>query len=229
MSAAPNAADPTQPPGPQDPGTNRHAPTLGLIHRIIDYGRDLIAALRRQNTPGTLVALRFGTINLVLIIARISRGLAIAARLEERLLRTGRPHAAHPPRPARPRPARPPEPPRPPKLSQAEDDAALLRALPTAREIAAMIRRRPAGEVIVDICRDLGIDCSHPLWREIRDVIFFQGGSMAKMMKVWAAQANARVAALPDGGLTRLIPPLPSPDSTLRGCDALRATGTGPP
>lgn len=232
MSAALSAADPAQTPGPPDPGTNRHAPLLGLIHRIIDYGRDLIAALQRQDTPGTLVVLRFGTFNLALIIARISRGLAIAARLEQRLLRTGRtppPNPARPTHPPKPRSARPAEPPRPPKPTQAEDDAALLRALPTAREIAAMIRRRPAGAVIVDICRDLGIDCSHPLWRDIRDAIFYQGGSMAKMMDAWAARGHALLAALPDDGQRPFIPLTPQQESTLHQWDALCATATGPP
>jgi hypothetical protein len=214
MSAAPNAADPTQPPGPQDPGTNRHAPLILLLHHIISYGRDLIATLQRQDTPGPLVAFSFGTYNLTLIIARISRGIAIAARLEQRLLRTGRtppPNRANPTHPLRPRPARPPQPPRPPRPTQAEDDAALLRALPTAREIAAMIRRRSAGDVIVDICRDLGLDCSHPLWRDIRDAIFFHRGSMAKMMQVWVAKGQALIAALPDGGMTPFIPPDSAP------------------
>jgi len=231
MSAALSAA-PTQTPGPPDPGTNRHAPLLGLIHRIIDYGRDLIAALQRQDTPGTLVALRFGTFNLALIIARISRGLAIAARLEQRLLRTGRtppPNRANPTHPPKPRPARPPEPPRPPKLSQEEDDAALLRALPTAREIAAMIRRRPAGAVIVDICRDLGINCSHPQWQQIRDAIFYQGGSMAKMLRIWRDKGDALIAALPDRGMALFVPLTDEQESTLRRWDELCATGTGPP
>jgi hypothetical protein len=39
--------------------------------------------------------------------------------------------------------------------------------MPTAEQIAAEVRRRPIGAVIADICRDLRILPSHPLWRDI--------------------------------------------------------------
>ncbi len=233
MSAALATAEPTQTQGPQDRGTNRHAPLLGLIRKIVAYGRDLVAALQRQNTaaPTMQVALCFGTFNLALIIARITRGLAIAARLEARLSRTGRAHTPtqdRPTKPAKTRPARP-EPPRPPKLSQAEDDAALLRGLPSAQEIAARIRRRPAGAVIEDICRDLGINATHALWRDIQDAIIAHDGSMARMLNIWMAQAAAYAAAPLWGGQPPSFPLSPSQEATLQTWATICTASTGPP
>lgn len=228
MSAALSTAAPTTTPGPQDPGTNRHAPLLGLIRKIIDYGRDLAAALQRKHASaaGIDVAVCFGTFNLALIIARITRGLALATRLETRLLRTGHtPTAAQSPklRPARPQPKRPPA------LSQAEDDAALLRALPSAKEIAARLRGRPAGAVIVEICRDLGINADHPLWRDIQTAIYVHKGSMARMLTIWAARAAAFAAAPIWGGRIPDVPLSPAQEQTLQAWNALCAGSTGPP
>ena len=57
-----------------------------------------------------------------------------------------------------------------------------LARLPTEAEIAADVRRRPVGAVIVDICRDLGIrpgDCDRPFWDELCHAIIAYGGSLA--------------------------------------------------
>ncbi len=48
-----------------------------------------------------------------------------------------------------------------------------------------MIRGRPVGSVIVDLCRDLGITTTHPLWPEVRDAIMFHGGSLVDLLEVW--------------------------------------------
>ena len=55
--------------------------------------------------------------------------------------------------------------------------------MPTPEQIAAEVRRRPIGAVIADICRDLGVMPSHPLWRELRIVIIRNGGSLANLVK----------------------------------------------
>ena len=55
--------------------------------------------------------------------------------------------------------------------------------LPTEAEIAEWVRRRPIGAVIADICRDFGILCDHPLWREIQRAIRFEGGSCTRLVK----------------------------------------------
>ena len=57
-----------------------------------------------------------------------------------------------------------------------------LARLPTEQEIAAEVRRRPVGAVIVDICRDLGIrpgDCDRPFWDELCHAIIAYGGRLA--------------------------------------------------
>jgi hypothetical protein len=54
--------------------------------------------------------------------------------------------------------------------------------LPTAEQIAAEVRRRPIGAVIVDICRDLGITGSHPLWREVQWAIIKHRGSLVRLV-----------------------------------------------
>ena len=180
MSAERPAVEPTPTPGPQNQGKNRCGPLITLVRRIIDHGRDLIAALQRQNTPtpSTPLARRFGSFDLALIIARITRGLLLATALESRLLRAP---------PARPRPPRPPSQsarPRAPQ-PQAQPDSDLLANMPSAEAIAAQIRHRSAGAVIVDICRDLGIDTTHPLWPAIRDAIIGHNGSLARMVTFW--------------------------------------------
>ncbi len=218
MNAEPTTAEPAASSGPQDQGATRRGRLLGLVRRILDHGRALVATLQRQNapTPGADVARRFGTFNLALIIARLTRGLALAARLESRLERT--PPTRTNADPVRSPPSRPRSP-RPPTPSPSEDDAALLRALPSAEEISARVRNRPIGAVIVDICRDLGIDTSHELWPEIRDAIIQFGGNLPRMLSIW-------ISRIPDllAGLQALAVPPPCPT-----WDDPPAEATGPP
>ncbi len=54
--------------------------------------------------------------------------------------------------------------------------------MPTPEQIAAEIRRRPIGEVIADICRDLGIVPAHPLWAELARTIMCEGGRYAALI-----------------------------------------------
>lgn len=197
MSATPLAADAevSAKGSPQaDRGRGR---LLGLVRRLLDFGRDLVAALQRQNTPTPAhrLAMRFRTFNLAIIVARITHGLRLAAALEVRLARTPpvqermpgirpirrhasrRPDAdADPAQPAAPRPRTPARP---------SSDDGWPHTLPTAEEIAAAIRGRPAGAVIVEICRHLGIDTTHPLWPEINDAIVRYGGSLSRMVASW--------------------------------------------
>ena len=107
-----------------------------------------------------------------MILARISRGLHRANALESRLLRNAdrldaAPRVTRPdPRPRAPRQAAAP--------STVEANVRLAH-LPTPAQIAAKVRRQPIGAVIADICRDLGIMPSHPLWRELQLVIIREG------------------------------------------------------
>jgi hypothetical protein len=55
--------------------------------------------------------------------------------------------------------------------------------MPTAEEIAEAVRHRPIGAVIVDICSDLGITQSHPLWNEVMMVVTEFGGDVVVLIK----------------------------------------------
>ncbi len=78
--------------------------------------------------------------------------------------------------------------------------------LPTPEQIAAKVRRQPIA-VIADICRDLGIMPSHPLWRELQVVIIGEGGSLANLIKDILEQAFPTARTPPPGSPT---PPLRS-------------------
>ena len=160
--------------------------------------------------------LSFGTLSLALIITRITRGLMIAQALEARLLRR-RPPAATPAERREPTIARTSRPAnRTPKRPQIDEDAELLGALPSARDIADRIRNRPVGAVIIEICRDLGISTTHPLWPQIADVIRFHRGNLWRMMCVWHQRGAERAK------LDLLMPTLPAYAPPI-------ATGTHPP
>ena len=55
--------------------------------------------------------------------------------------------------------------------------------MPTAEQIAALVRRRPIGAVIADIYRDLGILPSHPLWRDMQQAMCEFGGSLTRLLR----------------------------------------------
>ena len=183
MNHAPTAPVQTAPPpreisplaAPAKP--SRSAALLQIVRTLIEIGRQRLAVLRSQPGPEETqaIACAFGTFNVALIVARILRGLRIAAALEDRAIAAA-PSLDTPPR-ARATSATSAPRSRPkPKRSDAQDDAALLARLPTDREIAEMVRRRPIGVVLVDICADLGIGIDHPLWRELKWVIIDHGG-----------------------------------------------------
>jgi hypothetical protein len=223
MSAAANTPDPTSQPAPWPASTNRRGNLtrlLGLIHKLIDYGKDLAAAVRERGLterPAGASA-RFGARDIALILSRIAVALLRADALEARLLRS----VARPdPKPCPPRPTtqRAPRAARREGESAAQPDPCMAR-LPTPEQVAAEIRRRPVGAVLIDICRDLGIMADHPLWRELNLAIIVHGGGPGAFFKdmwrrtceTWRESMNA-VAA----------PPAPSPPLSLEpAC-------TGPP
>ncbi|MGE0419741.1 MAG: hypothetical protein AB7O80_23305, partial [Acetobacteraceae bacterium] len=83
------------------------------------------------------------------------------------------------------------------------DEEAELRNLPSAKEIADRIRRKPIGEVLVEICRDLGIDGQHPLWRDVFKLITFNGGNYTRLFQI----VTSRPYAAHELGVP--LPPLP--------------------
>ncbi len=181
----------------QTSGLN-HPPTgldrlLSVVRWLIGYGKELAAAIHQRATEAdfAIVACRFGTIDLALILARITRGLRRAAALETALL--ARQAKGQEDAPAAT--IRMPAGPRPPGRASSGDrprrdpdaaDAELLAHLPTEQEIAEEICRRSIGAVIVDICHDLGIvpgDLPSRFWDELNGAVLRYGGSMLMFLK----------------------------------------------
>jgi hypothetical protein len=185
------AATPTAPPTPAPAAPGGHRPSrfkrvLNVVRKLIDFGKELATAFQRHATtaidPAT-VTRPFGTSDIGLILARITRGLLLANALEAKIVAlAARPPA--PPRPARATAQRAPRAPRAaPAASPAREADPRLALLPTPEQIAAEVRRRPIGAVIADICRDLGILPTHPLWHELSLAIIWHGGSFNRLFK----------------------------------------------
>ena len=204
--------DATSSPPPTKP--TRSDRLLLLVRKLIDYGKQLGAALTQHTADLAAVTRDFGTKDIALILRRIACGLQRANALEARIIENGARLDAAPERTARAaaRPPRTPAAPRPPAPPAEPSDPRLVR-LPSAEEIAAEVRRRPIGAVIADICRDLGILPSHPLWREIRLAVMGHGGnSVALFMDIMRRVLPVR-SLDPSGAPPRLPAPV----------------GTGPP
>jgi len=203
MDAPPSLPVLSPRPDPQPDRPDAGAPPrvtglLGLIRRLIDYGTKLADALRHPaagpNAPAA-TRIAFGTGNIALILASITRGLLRATALEDRLTRraaSGKDLGISPtsaPSPRQPRPARP--------ATAVPEDPDLAR-LPTARDIAADIRRRPIGAVIADICHDFGIvpgQIDRALWDELVLAMVGYGGSLARFHKTMCQRVFPRVGA----------------------------------
>ena len=176
-----------------DPKPSRASGLINLVRQLIDYGRQLATTLRSNPHP-------FGASDIALILARITRGLLRAEALEARIIRTAARLDA-PPAPAR-APSRRQSPParaaaRPTRTvgsGEAPVPAPGI-CLPTPEQIAAEVRRRPIGAVIADICRDLGIVASHPLWRELQLAIIRYDGNLANLVKDIIHRAFQRPAS----------------------------------
>jgi hypothetical protein len=186
-AALSSAALPNDPAPPPDRATgNAPTPTrtgrlIGLLHKLVDYGKDLIHSLQQRPTAAAphVIARNFGTMNVALILLRILRGLRLATALEARLV-------SHPVREAPP-PVRAPSD-RAPRTAQPAEPrpsraASQLPDIPTAEDIAEALRHRPVGAVIADICRDLGIVPSHPLWGDILMAVTEFGGNFVRLFK----------------------------------------------
>ena len=190
---------------------------LVLVRQLIDYGRHLATTLRGNPHP-------LGAGDIALILARITRGLLRAEALEARLIRNAaRPDAAPAP-PRAPFHRRSP----PARTAAQPTDATASRealvpgldpgiCLPTPEQIAAEVRRRPIGAVIADICRDLGIMPSHPLWREVQMAMIRHGGSLANLVRDLIDRSFQSL--VPAAASAALPAPSPRPSPV----------GTGPP
>jgi len=196
------------------------AALLDLVRKLIDYGKELAATLNQRTADNPYFAvLTFGTNDLALILARITRGLQRAFALEARLVRAcgrARPdHRARPERSLAPTSSAPADKPRPARPAPPRAETTLSQKS-TEEQIAAD-RRRPIGAVIADICRDLAIRPNHPLWRDIQNATNNHGGSYIRLLKDVLKthfQLAAELVAPPE-------PPSPLPSPAL--------TSTGPP
>lgn len=210
-------APPANPPDPATgaPSQSRVARLLALVRKLIDYGRDLAATIQQHGANA--IPRQFNTTDIGEILARITQGLHRAQALEDRIIHNATRLDA-PPRPRRAASNRKPHTTQP-AASDNQPSESRVAQLPTPDQIAARVRRQPIGAVLADICRDLGVLPSHPLWPEIRDLILRHGGNLTKLVKEIIAQAAHRVAeawiaaGLPPGPL----PPPPCP------------SGAGPP
>ena len=171
-------AKPTTPTDPNPRGKPSQANALvRLIQTLIDFGQQRLADLRSHLTPEDTqdTGIAFGTFNLAVILARVFRGLRLATALQHRIAANAK-RVDAPLRPSPPARSRPNRPPRKPPLTDAQDNAALLARLPTDAEVAAMLRHRPIGKLLVDICADLGIGVHHPLWQDVKRFLYRHGG-----------------------------------------------------
>ena len=220
-----------QPPVPTLPAALGRV--LSLVRKLIDYGRQLAGTVQqRAAAPGfVLFAKPFGTADLAVILARITNGLRRAAALEATLCRRAArgqdltPSPIRLPAPRGPRPAwqsaQPAAQPEPQPGNPTEDPR--LAHLPTEEKIAAEVRRRPVGAVIVDICRDLGItpgQLDRAFWDELSHAIIAYGGSLAGFL----GNLNRRLFAIGSGDHSdRADPGWPAAPPRLA------APATGPP
>ena len=180
-------------------------------------------------TPGfVLLAKPFGTVDLAVILARITAGLRRAAALEEKLYQRaarGRDLAVAsirlpvPRTPSVGRLTAPPDTAPDPQPATPADPR--LAHGPTEQEIADQVRRRPIGAVIADICTDLGIapgDLDRAFWDEIQLAIMLYGGSLWCFLTNLDERLSAAWASI--GHVDRADPEWPA---------ALLAPATRPP
>jgi hypothetical protein len=161
---------------------------LNVLRKLIDYGREIATSLQQRVSPCpcsyhlVTVARNFGTADFGLILASITRALLRAAALEAWLVSRGdRPDEATVPAraPSEPQPRSPTS---PPAERCDKDPAPRVVRMPTPQNIAAQLRRRPAGAVLADICFDLGITTRHPLLQQLRSVIKENGGDFTRLL-----------------------------------------------
>jgi hypothetical protein len=226
MSAA--ASSPPQQPAATTASTNL-GPVLGLVRCLIDFGRRWADRFREDSLPKhefRFHAGLFGTSDVAQILLRIARGLRRAVALEAVLLaraQRGRDLKVAPVRISLPR--NPSEAPCP------RATRAPLPLEPSDEEIAADVRRRPVGAVVVDICLDLGIvggELGHDMYDELRKTVMLYGGNLIRLLRMDDAARRAReyIAILrSDAPLPPELQPFPIPFEQL----VAQALATGPP
>ena len=197
---------------PGKPVPERIAAMLSLVAVLAEYGRHLAETIEHRAIwrGFATIAQFFGTATMPVILAHIQRGLMRAVALERLLLRRAtrgrdlailarrmRVRSAEAPTDPQPEPA-PADPatPQPAEALAAEHPASrpvrrvpeeplTLDTLPSMAQVEAEVRRRPIGQTIVDICRDLGISptlCDGSFWNRVFMAIHCYRGSFANIM-----------------------------------------------
>lgn len=210
-TAPPNGPDPLPDRTAASSAPSRSGELLSLVHDLIAFGQALIHTLQSSPAAEALLGItrRFGTPDLTLIIARITRGLLLAANLDARLLRCASRLDIPPNRTAAMRGTDHRKRRAPGGVdTQSSDDAALLARLPTAQEIAASVRGKPIGIVLEEICRDFAITCDQPVWRDLRIAILTNGGRWERILDGIQQRLHAGFVAAPE----LYAAPTPSPE-----------------
>jgi hypothetical protein len=204
------AASTTHPPAKPRLIPGRIGAVLNVLAALITHARHFTATVTtRVAAPEFATAAAvFGTYDVPTILLRMRRGLLRALALRDYLLaraaRGRNLRFAWPPRIAllphhRP-PARPAPAPRPERRRPGRPDPALLGAddpgafrMPTPREFAADVRRRPVGRSIAYICMDLGIApglCDGDFWNQVEKTLRRYGGSLSRLYQVRARRED---------------------------------------
>ena len=230
MTAPPSTAEPTSRPARDGAGVpERIAGLLRLLQLIVGFGKVFAESLH-QCSPRDfrIYAGRYRRPDFAEILARIKRGLMLAAALEEKLLKrakTGRDVVPVPYRWNTSHQASSGSAPKRTRVRHSNIVDMPADRLPTAEQIAAELRRRPIGAVLADICRDVGIrpgDLTTEQWKELHDAILEFGGDP---IDVLFAESHLRLQPLIDAALGRKKAPAPADTGAADG----EACPTGPP
>ncbi len=104
---------------------------------------------------------------------------------------------------------------------------AVLANLPTLKQIAAQLRDRPIGDVLAEICRDLGILTANSFWQELEIALRENGGNLDSVVE----DSEKRIAFSHENFFPPDMwgrPPANLPPSAPRPADTA-VTATGPP
>ena len=185
---------------PPDPPKDRRgeavpegiAAVLTVLRILLAYGNHLLATLelRAFQRSFATIAQCFGTARLPVIIARLTRGIRRAMALQRVLLaRAASGNDLVPEPPASYRPSRErssaaangrPRNTSDPAVRPDPEEQPDLDTIPTIAQLEAEIRDQSVGQVIADICRDLGVSpfrCEQRFAAALHDAITRYGGN----------------------------------------------------